>query len=421
MENQSGAPKKSPVSTPKKIALAVLGALTLLTFVNIIQGAVDKHKNQTEDVVVEDIIAENEIRIVRNGEVIVRTNKTQHKSEAGEVMVDETFKVSNGENLSVSVGDADIDVETSESNEARIQVLLDGSDMDKARAYFEDQNFEISRDGKTIHVVTRPERRNYSWNRTGNAGIQVHINIPESFNVSLKTSDGDIRLGRLNGETSIHTSDGDIITDAIMGPAISIRTSDGDISTALLDAREVSVTTSDGDIDLNDIRAENISIRTSDGDIRGNHLTGISSVSTSDGDIIITTLEGEKVAVRTSDGEINTDRVDALESQFQTSDGSILLKSVSGALTAKTSSGNLDVTLGDVEKAYLRTGDGDIYIRAPHDYSAALYLKGERVRVSSGFQFDGKLKEDEAEGRINGGGRSIEARTSDGEVVFREN
>ncbi len=69
----------------------------------------------------------------------------------------------------------------------------------------------------------------------------------------------------------------------------------------------------------------------------------------------------------------------------------------------------------------MRSGDGDIHISAPGDYSAALSLRGERVRIASGFQFDGKLKKNEAEGRINGGEFTLEARTSDGEVVFKEN
>ncbi len=430
MKDQPKKQKKS-ISTSKKVALAVLGALTLLTFVNIIQAAVNRHR--THDVAlhidrniekhVEEALQAAERVIIRIEE---KHNRIKHEGHVaghddGELVLEESYEVNAGENLSVAVGDADIEVNTNGSNDAIIEVYLHGKDMELAQEYFENQNFDISRDGETIHVVTRPVKKNYSWRRHGGAHIKVKIQIPDEFNVNLKTSDGDIALGNLNGEVSLHSSDGDIAAATLSGSLVHIRTSDGDIAASDMEAGKVTVSTSDGDIALKDILSGEISVRTSDGDIKAAVLTGNASVNTSDGDIVIKSLEGDEVSVRSSDGEIIVHEVQAGNSHFQTSDGSIMLKNVSGKLTAKTSSGDLNVTLNEGGKVYLRTGDGDIHIRAPQDYAAELFLKGERVRVSSGFQFDGKLKENEAEGRINGGGLSIEARTSDGEVVFREN
>lgn len=415
MTNSSGSSNSGRVSVPKKIALAALGVLTFLTAVNLIQAAATKlgvyHPVEEEVVVTDD-----------DERIIVKSSAEQHILSAdGELMLEETYKVSEGENLSVAVGDADLLIETSRRNEARVEVYLDGRNMDKAREYFEDQNFEIDRDGSTIYVTTRPVRKNYNWNTDGGANITIKVAIPDAFNVNLKTSDGDIALGAISGEVTLHTSDGDISANELVGPNISIRTSDGDITSESMESERVTVTTSDGDIVLNDIRSEDISVRTSDGDIKAGLLAGNASVATSDGDVYINTLDGGEFAVRTSDGEITTEEVIANTSQFQTSDGSIVLKSVSGDVTAKTSSGDLHVTLETGEKVYLRTGDGDIHIRAPQDYAAELTLKGERVHVSSSFQFDGRIKENEATGRINGGGFTLEARTSDGEVVFKEN
>ena len=424
MKNHSDAGKSSSISTPKKVALAVLGALTLLTLVNFIQADGHNHKEQAiheEHDIAVHVDTDFEFESHSDNQIVVRVEKRHANFSDGELMIEESFKVSSGENLSVAVGDADINVETHEGDEAEIKVYLEARDMDKAREYFEDQNFEVTKDGSTIHVITRPVRKNYSWNRDGGAHIQVDVNIPVDFNVNLKSSDGDIALDKINGEVSIHTSDGDISTRTLTGNEVSIRTSDGDIATDIIDAGKVAITTSDGDIAMEDVVSNDISIRTSDGDIKAETLSGNSSVMTSDGDIIIQLLDGNSVAVRTSDGEIVAHEVIAGNSQFQTSDGSIVLKGVSGNLEAKTSSGNLNVTLVEGEKVYLKTGDGDIYIHAPEDYSAELSLRGERVRVSTGFQFDGKLKETEAEGRINGGEHTLEARTSDGEIVFREN
>ncbi len=399
------------VSTPKKIALLVLGALTLLTFVNILEAGVSKFRGGDRA-----IATTEEGDYLPMDEVAARTDAND-----GDLMIEESFDVSPGDNFVVGVNDADVIVETGNSTEARIEVFLKANNMNKAREYFDDQEFEVTQVGGTVYVKTSPKRKSYDWSIMRNLRITVRASIPADFNVKLKTADGDIVLGETSGEIMLQTSDGDIATEFLSGPSINIRTSDGDIATESMDAEKVSVATSDGDINLEDIAADDISVRTSDGDIVAEQLLGNSTVSTSDGDIRIKTIEGAETAVRTSDGDIVTDVVDTNEAQFQTSDGNIVLRNVAGDLTAKTSSGNLNVGLTAGGKVYLRSGDGNIQISAPSDYSAALSLRGERVKISSGFQFDGKLKKNEAEGRINGGEYSIEARTSDGEVVFKEN
>ncbi|MEM8486012.1 MAG: DUF4097 family beta strand repeat-containing protein [Bacteroidota bacterium] len=402
------------VSTPKKIALLVLGALTILTFVNILEAGVSKLRGSDRAMAATEKGYEE--GFLPMDEVAVRTD-----ADDGELMIEESFKVSSGDNFVVGVNDADLYVETSDTDNAKVEVYLKSNNMNKGRDYFENQNYEVTQDGNSVFVKTYPKRKNFNWSGIRNLRITVRASIPSDFNVTLKTADGDIVLGETSGEIMIQTSDGDVNTEFLSGPSINIRTSDGDIATESMDAAQVSVATSDGDIRLEDVDADDISVRTSDGDIMAARLTGESSVSTSDGDIRIKAIEGAETAVRTSDGDIVTEMVDTNNAQFQTSDGSITLNSVAGDLTAKTSSGNLRVGLTEGGKVYLRSGDGDIHISAPSDYSAELMLRGERVRIASGFQFDGKLKKNEAEGRINGGEFTLEARTSDGEVVFKEN
>lgn len=405
---------------PKKIALTVLGALTLLTFVNIIEAAVDKYGNSFSD---EHVAMHTQAEEQEHDGVWVTHSATTPGviTNDGELMIDESFKMSPGGLLSVSVGDADIRVETHAADEVDIQIFLDGRNMEKAREYFENQNFEVEKEGATVYVRTSPKRRNFNWNNQGGARITLSVALPDRFDTELKTSDGNIMMSSIEGRVVLHTSDGDITTKALKGPAITLRTSDGDITTEALEAEQISVTTSDGDIRLESIDADDIAIRTSDGDINANDIRGRSSISTSDGDIRIASASGSELAIRTSDGDIVADNLTADHSQVQTSDGSIALRNVAGALTAKTSSGNLDVSLqGPAHDVSLRTGDGDIYIRVPSDYAAEVYMKGENVRITSGLDFDGSLEKNEADGRVNGGGASLEARTSDGEVVLRK-
>ena len=415
MANESS----NPISTPKKVALALLGALVLLTFVNLIEAAVNKYTGDEHEVLIGDVEVHVDVDRDYHHEDDFKIRKV---TSEGELMIEERFKVSAGDHLSVNVGDADIMVLTGETDEAHVEVYLESNNMSKAREYFENQRFEVKQEAGTVYVLTRPVRKNYSGIRFGSMNIQVKVAIPSEFNVNLKTSDGDVALEELEGEVSISTSDGDIATGNVVGSDFMVRTSDGDIRTESIESETVSITTSDGDIKAYDIIADDVSIRTSDGDIGARNIEGNAAISTSDGDLRVNSFSGSELALRTSDGEIMADEVDAETSQFQTSDGNIRLKRVRGSLTAKTSSGDVYAEIEEAgSEIYLNTVDGDIELSVPGNLGAELSLKGERVRVSSSFSFDGQLKKNHADGVINGGGTRIEARTSDGSVIFREN
>jgi|GEM_PF-1228676 len=438
---------KKKISTPKKVALAILGALTILTLVNLIEASVNKFKgdnhafhvethndhfvhedhdfNPDVDVDVDVSIDDLDFKVdIKENKIVVKKHKKavsfDGKAE-GEVMKERSFDVREGELISVEVGDADIMVRTHNEEEARVAILLDADNMRKAKEYFEDQNFEITYEGSAIYVRTNPVKKNYSWDISGGAEITIDLAIPSVFNADIRTSDGDVVMSALEGTVSLHTSDGDISTKSITGPSVSIRTSDGDIQTAVLEADNIHIRTSDGDISVEDLSADELLIRTSDGDIKGNTIIGQAAISTSDGDINLTSIEGDEINLRTSDGEVFVDQLVGKVSKIQTSDGSIVLRDVSGDITAKTSSGDLKVSLDKATNVFLRTGDGNIYVDAPSSYAATLYMKGENVQIDNGFSFSGEILENSADGTINGGGYKFEARTSDGEVIFREN
>jgi DUF4097 and DUF4098 domain-containing protein YvlB len=82
----------------------------------------------------------------------------------------------------------------------------------------------------------------------------------------LKTSDGDISVGRLTGSVYLRTSDGDVSADALAGSTVSVRTSDGDVNIDDLSG-PAEVSTSDGDIRVTISQAGEVKLRTGDGDI----------------------------------------------------------------------------------------------------------------------------------------------------------
>ena len=434
--------QKSKISTPKKVALAILGALTILTFVNLIEAgmkqnthdaaaiyeeveetehAIAKMEEKYEDEHERDFSLDIDIDIDgKNIEVNTKAGKAFNAR--GEVVLDETFDVSDGELLSIEVSDADINIETHEGNNVQVMILLDAADMNKAREFFDNQNFDVLYDRGAVYIRTNPTKNNHSWDNHDVPNITIDIDVPAVFNADVKTLDGDIAISTLQGDVSLHTSDGDIMTDVLNGSILSLRTSDGDITSSNFNAEQINIRSSDGDIDVSNLIANNIMIDTSDGDIRGEELDGKTAVRTSDGDIVLFNIRGNEADLRTSDGEIRVEELITELSSVHTSDGSIFLKNVDGNLTAKSSSGDLHISLSNPTDVNLRTIDGDITVEAPKDYTATLFLKGDRVRFSPEFSYSGgDIKDDVVDIRINGGGHTFEARTSYGEVTFREN
>lgn len=339
-------------------------------------------------------------------------------SDEGERMIDERFSVRAGGTLEVRVADADVQVETTAANEARVEVYLDGRNMDRAREYFRHLNFQVEQRGDAIVVSTNPPR-NFRFDSHGGASIHVRATIPSRFNADVQTSDGDVVLGELQGRVTIQTSDGDIATQSLEGPHISLRTSDGDIAAGEIRSEEAAIQTSDGDIALQAVVAAKISVRTSDGDIALMRLEGESDVMTSDGDIYVRAFRGPVLRARSSDGSIVAEDLVGEHVELRTSDGSISAKRVDSHLQARTSSGDIAVEVLKSGNVELQTSDGDIVIAAPAGLAADLHLKGGRVQVSSALAFEGRLEEDEAQGTLNGGGHTLTARTSDGTVVLK--
>lgn len=337
-----------------------------------------------------------------------------------EKMVDRTFNVETGGLLDIRVGDADLNIRTGNQQTARVEIWVEGRDADQAKAYFERQRFSVAQHGNTIEVLTDPQQmRSWAWNRTGNIRIWVDIQVPQTFNAEVQSSDGDISLATLNGRAMLRTSDGDITVENITGTQVMLRTSDGDIVTNRLDADDIQVITSDGDLTLADLKGQDILLRSSDGDITAASITGNVEVRTSDGNLDVGRVHGRTVRLQTSDGDIRAEALLGERLDAQTSDGSIDIDLAEGELRAVTSSGSVRVHLAGKHSAYIRSSDGDITITAPSNLAADLRLRGNDVRVSSNFDFSGQVSEERADGRIRGGGPRIEARTSDGTVTLR--
>lgn len=340
-----------------------------------------------------------------------------------EKVLDKRFPVSEGGLLEIAVGDSDVEVVVGSSNEVHVEVWVEGRDMNVAREYFKHQRFSAEADGNTVRVRTdQPKVRfDFDWrNWRNHPQILTRIEVPERFDADLRTSDGDVSVERMRGDIQIRTSDGDVRVGALAGSRISLDTSDGDIEADDLQADTITLETSDGDILLGTVAADQINLRTSDGDLRARQLTGNVEAKTSDGDIRFDRVDATIFSARTSDGDLSIDELRASESTARTSDGEISLRRVTGSLDV-SGSGDIRLDLADPAAISVSSSDGDIDITAPSSLSADLYLRGDDVRIARSFSFRGELRDERAEGNINGGGPMIEARSSDGEVRLRAN
>ena len=299
-----------------------------------------------------------------------------------EVIFNETFDVKKGWDLELKVSDLDVSIVPGKSDEALVTVTLVGN-VDKARKRFEKMNFDARLKNRTLIVETR-DHSNWSvgWWGSGNGGIHVTVTIPDEFNMTIQTSDGDIEADGIKGDISLRTSDGDIIVGELEGPSIFIKSSDGDLTADGLNAKEIELRTSDGDVRIELIRG---------GDV---------TLSTSDGDVTARRIEAELISVRSSDGDLS-------------------IKVAGGDLRGRTSDGNIDVWIDGDTAVDLSTSDGDIVIHAPSDLGADLDLKGEDVRLGGKILLEGDISERRVRGKIGDGGKKVRARTSDGSVFLK--
>ncbi len=165
---------------------------------------------------------------------------------------------------------------------------------------------------------------------------------------------------------------------------------------------DVRVKTSGGDIDITNLKGK-VKLHTSGGDIQLFDYTGNASVHTSGGDIVC----------ENSGGDLDV----------HTSGGDIKLTSANGKVDASTSGGDIELDyVGNNEGIELRTSGGDIIVDIPSDFEAEVYLKtsGGRVRCDIDGMRETHRKKNKLTGTLNGGGNSLECKTSGGDIKVRE-
>jgi DUF4097 and DUF4098 domain-containing protein YvlB len=286
---------------------------------------------------------------------------------ANSTIQDEPFLVKEFEidapgELQVRTSGGHITVEGTNTDTVRVEMFVrqDGQNLTSADYNLDQWEIDVTQSGNAIQAIAKHKNNNIwsSWNND-KVSISFVVYTPREFSTNLKTSGGHINAKGLEGDQNI--------------------------------------TTSGGHLDLTNLK-------------------GTIKAKTSGGHIDLSELEGN-LNIKTSGGHINAKAV-AGTLYANTSGGHITLKDTNGSVKAATSGGSITAVLKSIDQfVELKTSGGDVDITIPENISANLKLKGTFVQGSFN-NFSGEMEDNEVEGKINGGGPKISARTSGGTVTL---
>ncbi|MBI5473376.1 MAG: DUF4097 family beta strand repeat protein [Ignavibacteriae bacterium] len=278
---------------------------------------------------------------------------------AGEKTFDKKFAVTPGGTFAIKTDVGNVDIVGTDSKEVSVYATVEGRQRDV-------DEFEIAASQSSAGIeVTGKMPRKSKWFNWGNNSLNVSftIKVPKEFNLRMETSGGDIHVGSVQGTLNGGTSGGNITLNAITG---------------------------------------SIDLETSGGDIRVEKVTGQLRMETSGGDIRIADVKG--------DVDVNT------------SGGNVTLNMIEGKVRAETSGGNITMKVKASNKGvHAETSGGNIDIMLPKNINANIDAATSGGEVSCDFPItmSGKISESRIRGTVNGGGSTIYAHTSGGNVRIR--
>lgn len=162
----------------------------------------------------------------------------------------------------------------------------------------------------------------------------------------------------------------------------------------------------------------NVELRTSGGSIEVASLDGFVQARTSGGGIEAREINGD-LDLSTSGGRISVASITG-QSKLSTSGGGIHADNMKGPLDARTSGGRITASFpqGIDDDTRLKTSGGSITAKLPRNDSFYLvaHTSAGGVRTEFPIVMKGEIKRNQAEGPVNGGGPTLELKTSGGSI-----
>jgi DUF4097 and DUF4098 domain-containing protein YvlB len=268
------------------------------------------------------------------------------------------FQVSPGGTLTLGTDAGSVKIIGTSSSEVSVVADIRGREKDV-------ESFEITAEQSGNNVDVRgklSKGSSWFWNSV-DVDVEYTVSVPREYSVKMHTAGGDMSVSDLKGKVNGKTSGGN-----------------------------VSIGGTGGEIDL----------ETSGGNVEAEKCTG-------------------SLRMRTSGGEINV-RTIAGDVDLGTSGGDVKISDVEGKVRAETSGGSMYVKVrGPNKGVYLETSGGDIEIVVSKSIAADIdaATSGGSVHFDFPVTLSGQIDESRVRGTLNGGGSTIHAHTSGGDVRFR--
>lgn len=221
----------------------------------------------------------------------------------------------------------DIVLRSGEVEQVEIESVVLYSNLlseETSRAIREESTLQIT-EGESLEIRAQGKRyRQFFWQRE--ARMNVTITVPADYEldyqlelsngdvsvsqlqsaeqIRVRTSNGDIEMSRITGDTNVLTRNGDILLTDMDGKAI-LDTRNGDIKIESITSA-VEAVTNNGDVLVTNA-AEAVSIRTSNGDVvvRSDSIDGDWKIVTKNGDILLSVPQQGDYRIR-GEGDIHT-------------------------------------------------------------------------------------------------------------------
>jgi hypothetical protein len=345
-----------------------------------------------------------------------------------------TFPAKAGENLKVSIDPGNINVETWDKDEVRIEVV--------SKKKFNFEELIAEKKGNTIKFHLELED---GWQNS----VLLKVNAPSNFNFDLKTTGGNINVGNdiygnfdaetdggnvsfksVNGKVRVSSNGGNISGENVVGE-IKLHTNGGNISLGNVKSGKTEVDTYGGNISVGTVSSD-LAAKTHGGNINVGDVGGNANVFTYGGHISMETVSGS-AKMETYGGHLNLKGASG-NVEAKTMGGHINLEDISGSIEAVTLGGHVSAELDPKLKteSFLETSGGNMELKIPSSAKATIYLTLESDEIEEKdadrlvrSEFEAttfNISDDEinATYKINGGGAKITIKCVGGEVTIKK-
>jgi DUF4097 and DUF4098 domain-containing protein YvlB len=383
-------------------------------------------------------------------------------SVGAEASEEKILEVSGPATLEVRISNGDITINAAEVDAVTIRMHKTAYAESQAKAEEELRNMQvnITQNGSNIQVVFEPPAIPMNLDVYQSDRVDLTIQVPTETEVTAYSGSGDVSISGTRARASIASDYGDLYASEITG-SLSADTGSGAVNASDIQAgqADIDLKSGYGDITLETAHADAIQATSGSGSLKlsfvdansqvtlqsdygGIGFTGGSAqlltINTSSGRIDLANLEiSADLKAKSDYGDLDLKQVAAGAYDLETSSGSVTVEDARGAIKAHSGYGNIEVagedatlslstSSGSVEYSgtlgegphTLQSDYGSITITIPADTALDIDLKTDYGKIKSAIPvtLSGDLEEEHWVGSLNGGGESLTASTSSGDI-----